>query len=166
MLAKYYRGGATAVCRRRRCGVAASATLDCRIGVEPITLLRAFGKLVFRRQVSCWIVAPPWLVLQRVDARRRSERQRSRPETATGVSEFLRAVRGSPDIRSIVIPGRSVLMFRQRSKPLASNFQTGEASELFCTDVNSASVRVVSVEMRVEAAPVTAEWECDAPWEA
>ena len=104
--------------------------------------------------------------LQRVDERRRFERQRSRPGTATGVSEFLRAVRGSPDIRSILIPGRSVVMFRQRSKPLAGNLQTGEASELFCTDVNSASVRVVSVEMRVEAAPVTAEWECDAPWEA
>jgi hypothetical protein len=24
--------------------------------------LRAFGELVFWRQVSCWTVAPPWLV--------------------------------------------------------------------------------------------------------
>jgi hypothetical protein len=28
----------------------------------PITLLRAFGELVFWRQVSSWMVAPPWLV--------------------------------------------------------------------------------------------------------
>jgi hypothetical protein len=34
--------------------------LPDRIG--PITLLRAFDELVFWRQVSCWLVAPPWLV--------------------------------------------------------------------------------------------------------
>jgi hypothetical protein len=42
----------------RSCGIGC-ALLPDRSAAD---LLRAFGKLVFRRQVSCWIVAPPWLV--------------------------------------------------------------------------------------------------------
>jgi hypothetical protein len=54
--------------------------------VGPITLLRAFGKLVFRRQVSCWIVAPPWLVYSELMNADDPSANEARLGTATGVS--------------------------------------------------------------------------------